>query len=274
MSKATEQSIKHRLKGISKALKIPFNPLLETLFLERFLVRIGKSAYADKLIFKGGMCLAQFLNLGRKTKDIDFLLTQIKINLETIKKIMEEICLIDAGDDFIFSNVEVSVLPFEHKKHSSYRVSIQGQLGQIKNKVSIDIGAGDIVDFKLLEVKLMKAKEPLFEKSIRLNSYTPEYIFSEKLEAILQLGEMNSRMKDFYDCYRLIEENIMDKSILKTAIHKTMKNRNTELKAIPKPNEHLIIRWESFLKRNNLSNLKLSAVISKINEMILFKKIN
>ena len=269
MSKATEQSVKHKLKDISKTLKTPFNPLLEILFLERFLVRIGKSAYADKLIFKGGMCLAQFLNLGRKTKDIDFLLTQIKSNLETIKKIMEEISSIDVGDDFIFSNIEVSVLPFEHKKHSSYRVFIQGRLGQIKNKVSIDIGAGDTVDFKSLEIKLMKAKEPLFEKSVRLNSYTPEYIFSEKLEAILQLGETNSRMKDFYDCYRLIKENIMDKSLLKTAIYKTMKNRNTELKAIPKPNEHLKTRWESFLKRNNISNLKLSSVISKVNEIIL-----
>ena len=268
MSKATEQSIKHKLKDISKTLRIPFNSLLETLFLERFLVRIGKSAYADKLIFKGGMCLAQFLNLGRKTKDIDFLFTQIKSNLEAIKKIMEEIASIDTGDDFVFSNIEVSLLPFEHKKHSSYRVSIQGRLGQIKNKISIDIGAGDIVDFKSLEVKLMQTKKPLFEKSIRLNSYTPEYIFSEKLEAILQLGETNSRMKDFYDCYRLIEENIMDKNLLKTAIHKTIKNRNTELKAIPKPTEQLKIRWESFLKRNKISDLKLLAVISKINEMI------
>ena len=268
MSKATEQSIKHKLKDISKTLKIPFNSLLETLFLERFLVRIGKSTYTDKLIFKGGMCLAQFLNLGRKTKDIDFLLTQIKNNLKIIKKMMKEIASIDAGDDFIFSNIEVSLLPFEHKKHSSYRVSIQGQLGQIKNKVSIDIGGGDIVDFKSLEIKLMKSKEPLFEKSVRLNSYIPEYIFSEKLEAILQLGETNSRMKDFYDCYRLIDENIMDKSLLKAAIHKTMKNRNTDLRAIPKPTEQLKIRWESFLKRNKISDLKLSVVIFKINEMI------
>ena len=268
MSKATEQSIKHKLKDISKTLQVPFNSLLETLFLERLLVRIGKSTYSDKLIFKGGMCLAQFLNLGRKTKDIDFLLTQIKSNLEIIKKIMEEIASIDAGDDFIFSKVEVSLLPFEHKRHSSYRVSIQGQLGQIRNKVSIDIGAGDIVDFKSLEIKLMKSKEPLFEKSVRLNSYTAEYIFSEKLEAILQLGETNSRMKDFYDCYRLIEENIMNKNLLKTAIHKTMENRNTELKAIPKSTEQLKIRWKSFLKRNRISDLKLSVVISKINEMI------
>ena len=268
MSKSTEQSIKHKLKDISKTLGIPFNTLLEILFLERFLVRIAKSAYVDKLIFKGGMCLAQFLDLGRKTKDIDFLFTQVKNNLEKIKKIIEDIASIDVADHFIFSKVEVSQLPFEHKQYPSYRVSIQGQLGQIKNKVSIDIGAGDICDFKSLEIKLMKAKEPLFEKNIHLKSYTPEYIFSEKLEAILQLGETNSRMKDFYDCYRLIEENILDKNLLKIAIHKTMENRNTKLKMIPQPNEQLKIRWESFLKRNKISNLKLSTVISKINEMI------
>lgn len=268
MSKSTEQSIKHKLKDISKRLNIPFNTLLEMLFLERFLVRIGKSAYADKLIFKGGMCLAQFLDLGRKTKDIDFLFTQVKNNIEKIKKIMENIASIDAGDNFIFSQVEVSQLPFEHKQYPSYRVFIQGRLGQIKNKVSIDIGAGDIVDFKSLEIKLMRAKEPLFEKSIKLNSYTPEYIFSEKLEAILQLGETNSRMKDFYDCYRLIEENILDKNLLKVAIRKTMENRNTELKIIPQPNEQLKIRWESFLKRNKITDLKLSVVISRINQII------
>ena len=68
MSKSTEQSIQHKLKDISKTLGIPFNSLLEMLFLEWFLVRIVKSAYADKLVFKGGMCLAQFLDLGRKTK--------------------------------------------------------------------------------------------------------------------------------------------------------------------------------------------------------------
>ena len=147
-------------------------------------------------------------------------------------------------------------------------MSIQGQLSQIKNKVSIDIGAGDIFTSKPLEIKLMRAKEPLFEKSIKLRSYTPEYIFSEKLEAILQLGETNSRMKDFYDCYRLIEENILDKNLLKEAIHKTMENRNTKLKMIPQLNEQLKIRWESFLRRNKISDLKLSVVISRINQII------
>ena len=49
---------------------------------------------------------------------------------------------------------------------------------------------------------------------------------------------------------------------------KLWKAEITELKMIPKPNEQLKIRWEGFLKRNKISNLKLSAVISKINEII------
>lgn len=193
MSKATEQSIKQKLKNISKELNTPFNLLLDTLFLERFLVRIGNSSYSEKLIFKGGMCLSQFIELGRETRDIDFLLTQVKGNIESIKSMIEEIASIDAGDNFLFSQAEVGELSIEHKKYPGYRISIQGQLGQIKNKVSIDIGVGDIVRPRALEVELMKSKEPLFEKSINLKSYPPEYIFSEKIEAILHLGEANSR---------------------------------------------------------------------------------
>jgi len=52
MSKAIEQGIKEKLKVISKKESLPFNQLLETLFLERFLVRIGKSKYNENLIFK------------------------------------------------------------------------------------------------------------------------------------------------------------------------------------------------------------------------------
>ena len=45
-------------------------------------------------------------------------------------------------------------------------------------------------------------------------------------------------MKDFY-VIAFIDENIMDKNLLKTAIHKTMKNRNTQLKKYPSPLNNL-----------------------------------
>ena len=195
------------------------------------------------------MCLAQIINLGRETRDIDFLLIQIKGSVETIKDIIEEIATIDIGDNFVFSQVYVSELPIENKKYPGYRISLQGTLGQIKNKVSIDIGYGDVVRPEVLKIELMRSKGPLFEETINLKSYPPEYIFSEKLEAILHLGESNSRMKDFYDCYRLIQDGVLDKKRLKRAIQETLENRGTEVHLIPEPTKSFNLKWNSFVKK-------------------------
>lgn len=268
MSKATEQRVKQKLKTISKDSKVPFNSLLDTLFLERFLVRISKSQYADKLIFKGGLCLAQIIKLGRETKDIDFLLTTVKVNLKSAKKIMEEIAAIEIKDDFIFTQVSVEELSIEHKKYPGYRVSVQGSLGQIKNKVSIDIGVGDVVRPKVLDIELINSNGPLFEESISLISYPSEYIFSEKLEAILYLGDINSRMKDFYDCYRMIEEDALNKKQLKQAIEETLKNRQTTLNQIPTPSKTMNTKWLAFINKNKIDSLDLSTVVLKINNFL------
>lgn len=56
MSRATEQRVKDHLKKLSKETGLTFNQLMDTLFLERFLVRVGRSKFKDNLILKGGMC--------------------------------------------------------------------------------------------------------------------------------------------------------------------------------------------------------------------------
>lgn len=268
MSKSIEQSIKQKLKNISKESNIPVNFLLNTLFLERFLARISHSVYRDKLIFKGGLCLSQLIKLGRETRDIDLLMIQLNGNIKTVRKLMQEISSADIGDGFVFSQIEINMHTLEHKKHPGYRISVQGQLGQIKNKVFIDIGIGDVVRPRVLELELIKMKVPLFKKTISLNSYPPEYIFSEKVESILHLSQINSRMKDFYDCYRLIDEKVLDEKTLKTALHETTQNRETKLEQISENTEIFDIKWKRFLQKNNLGDLNLKDAISKINEAI------
>lgn len=266
--KSTEQSIKAKLKNISREQEIPFNSLLETLLLERFLVRIGKSDYKEKLIFKGGMCLAQFIKLNRETRDIDFLLTHIQGSIPEIEKVINEIATIDVGDDFVFSMPKVSELSLEHKKYPGYRISLQGELGQIKKKISIDIGVGDVVRPSPLKVELLRSKEPLFEENISLSAYPPEYIFSEKFEAILYHGELGSRMKDYYDCYRMIDESVLDMKLLKESLRETASNRGTELKLIPENIEPFSDLWSNFLRGNELDELDMKEVIKLINSAI------
>lgn len=113
MSNPIEQRVKQKLKALSKKSNIPFNSLLDNLFLERFLTRIGRSAHQESLVFKGGMCLAHYIKLDRATKDIDFLLTENKTNLLEIENIFQEISTIEMNDGFVFSNIEVSELSIE-----------------------------------------------------------------------------------------------------------------------------------------------------------------
>lgn len=270
MSKSIEQSVKEKLKQIEKESGVKFNRLLETLFLERILVRIGKSNYKTKLIFKGGMCLNQFLDLGRGTRDIDFLLKELTSNEKNLESAFNEIIAIDVKDGFIFDTVHVGQLSLENKKYPGYRISITGRLGQIKNKSMIDIGVGDAVRANYFDVDLMKSKKPLFEESIELQVYPPEYIFSEKLEAIIYLGEINGRMKDYYDCFKLIDENVLNPTQSKRAITDTFSTRGTQISTIPTEVIPILSqRWENFLSKEKLGNIELKEVVQVINDFLV-----
>lgn len=268
MSKAIEQSIKEKLKTISKKENLPFNQLLETLFLERFLVRISKSKYREDFIFKGGMCLDQFLNIGRVTRDLDFLLHKFEANNEKIKAVFNEIASLECNDGFSFGNVDLSLLSIVHKKYPGFRISIEGKLGQVKQKITVDIGVGDVVRPRVIDVELMQAHKTLFKDAIKISAYPPEYIFSEKLEAIIHLGEINGRMKDFYDCLRIIREVPGVNDNFKEAIQNTFSNRGTKFSHIPEYGEILGTKWNAFKSRNKIKELDLEQVILEINNFL------
>ncbi len=268
MSKAIEQSIKEKLKKISKSEGTSFQVLLETLFLERFMVRLAASKHRKNFIFKGGMCLDQYLEMGRETRDLDFLMHKIESNAEEVRKIFEEIAGGKVNDGFVFAEVELDLLSTLHKKYPGYRMSIIGKLGQIRQKLTVDVGVGDVVRPRLLEVELLRDKGPIFEASIKINAYPPAYIFAEKLEAIIHLGESNGRMKDFFDCFQILKEDSIQKDDFKEAIHATFTNRGTKLSRIPNIADELSSRWNGFVRKNKIEDLELGSVIVAINKFL------
>lgn len=180
-----------------------------------------------------------------------------------------DICSVKHNDGFKFSNPEIQQLSLEHKKYPRYRISLLGSLGKIKNKVTVDVGVGDVVLSAIVNVKLLGGEEALFGDSISLKSYPPEYIFSEKLEAILWLRESNGRMKDYYDCHMMIIENVLDKSNLKTAISDTFKTRETKLEFIPESfADDLELRWTGLRTKEKLDDIPLIQIITEINGIL------
>jgi len=69
--------------------------------------------------------------------------------------------------------------------------------------MQVDVGFGDIVYPKPKVIKypvILDFPEP------NLKGYPVESLVSEKFEAMVKLGLLNSRMKDFYDIWLLIHQ--------------------------------------------------------------------
>lgn len=227
--------INSKIREISKNKNQTNNLIFSKLSLERFLARLEQSPYKDNLIFKGGLCLSNFIDIGRETKDIDFLVKNMEATKNKLEKVFEEISSIDLNDGFKFTKIKIEDLK-NQKKYSGFRVDINFTFGKsTKNKVQIDLGIDDIVDSEKMNFKTLRtSKESLFyPENLQIQAYTPEFIFSEKLQATINLGASNSRMKDYHDMFMMISSELLDIEKLKDSISKTFEHRQTVKSLIP-----------------------------------------
>ena len=257
------------LKNLANESDRTFMEVFKQLTFERFLARVAYSEYRSNLIFKGGLCLRHYVELGRETKDIDFLIKELEGSQNIIEDIFEDITNVNLDDDFIYHSVSVSVLDLEVKECSGFRIRVEVTFGKMKDRMQIDIGVGDIVDELELGIEQLNYKgSPLLGNgSVTLYAYPPEFIFSEKLQAIIELKSFNSRMKDYFDCYVLIQSGVMDVKKVRNAVEKTFKNRNTKVETVDFY-EELDSTWESFTKKIQVDDLGLKEVIRHINRFL------
>ncbi len=228
----SENAIKDRLKNVALEQKREFNKILKQLYLERFLARLAQSEFADHFVFKGGQLLSYYIKIGRETTDLDFLFTQLNAEIPVIKKIFQNICSLNIKDSFSITVLKVELLDHPHMTHPGFRVTlkIKHTEGTLKDNLQIDIGVGDVVNAKALAMSLLKYKsEPFFEDKISLKAYPPEFIFAEKLIAIISKGNINSRMKDFHDL-TLMSRNtsLLKASQLKKTVNQVFKHKEME----------------------------------------------
>lgn len=274
----SEQTLKDRLQTIAKEKGIPFNACWKQLLLERFLVRLGRSPYASKLIFKGGFLLAYMMKIGRETIDLDFLLTRMKVEAPLLQKICEEIAEIPCNDGFSFSFAKIESLSQPHMNYPGYRITLNASFAKMRDKTLVDIGIGDAVHPQQFEIKLFQYKgKPFFEEAVSLLVYPTETIFAEKLETVLSKGSRNSRMKDYHDLFLLTRAKMMNAATLKNAVSETFSNRETPLTKIQfDPNEIQVLQklWTAHLLGlgDVAEDLKLPkdirTVIEEINENV------
>lgn len=268
-------SIKDRLKNQVMKSGKSFQELLITYALERTIYRLSVSKYAERFTLKGGIFLYAIFDgeFARATRDIDFLARNISNSAEEIRKVYEEIFSISCDDalQYDLKTLEVTAIT-EFKEYHGVNVSITAFLDRTKIPVSIDIGFDDVIypdrekmDFPVL---LDMANPTIYVYSI----YST---VSEKFEAIVSLGDANSRYKDFYDIYVLANKYNFNGIELKEAVIETFRHRGTsfdDIFAFTNDFASSAIhqrRWGAFLKKKQtIINVDLSEVIETLKSFL------
>lgn len=117
----------------------------------------------------------------------------------------------------------------------------------------MDIGFGDIVTPGPQELSYPLLLENM--PSVDILAYSLETVVAEKFEAMISLSVNNSRMKDFFDIYRILESGDFKAEVLTEAVQNTFRNRNTVyVENHPLFSDYFyndknrITRWKGFLK--------------------------
>lgn len=276
--KNLQASIRSRLQNKAKEVNCSFAEILQYYAMERFLYRFSASEYADKFILKGAlMFVAWQIAERRTTLDIDFsgLCNNEAAYIEKIVKIVCETSVVPDGLVFDSNTVKGQKIK-ENADYEGVRVKFIGFLGRSRIPMQIDIGFGDIIYPKPQIVDypvILNFPKP------HLKGYSAESVIGEKFEAIVKLGLLNSRMKDFYDIWLMMSQFNFNGSQLSEALRKTFNHRKTffpqgrKLFAEEIYNEKSDRQalWKAFLNKNDIQKApkKLSIIAGEIERFLI-----
>lgn len=248
-------SVHQRLKNVSKEAGRSFNDLVQYYALERWLYRLSQSGHENVFILKGALMLVAWrAPILRATRDID-LLARTSNDLDGIKHIIAEICRTDVPDDGVLFDPEsvTTTRIAEDADYEGVRATFAGILATTRLSMQIDMGFSDIVTPGPVEISyptILDYPAPV------LRAYNRESAIAEKFEAMVSLGRLNSRMKDFFDVWLLASTSDFSGEDLSAAILATFRKRETELTAAPQAFEDDFLldpskqsQWAGFLKR-------------------------
>lgn len=210
----------------------------------------------------------------RATVDID-LLGKANNSIENISRIVREICsqtvLLD-GIEFNSTDLIIRESQIE-TEFTGLSAHFSAHLYTARLPLKIDFGFSDKIfpaPAKLEYPTLLDFPSP------KLQGYTPEMMIAEKLDAMVKLGLANSRMKDFYDIWTVVNQFQIKREKVAPIIRKVFLNRKTSVQEIPKAfledfyrATKTLERWDFFLKNIGRDPLPFEKVIFEIRDFFL-----
>ena len=219
-------SVRQRLLDRSRRGDRPFGELLQHFALERFLYRLSRSAQCERFILKGALLLQAWrASKFRPTKDIDLLGRTSNEEATVLVQVRDILGTKVEADGLIFDPDSLQAERIvEDADYEGIRIRFHGALGTAKVSMQLDIAFNDVVS---PEPEMLTLPASLDLPAPRLLCYSKESSIAEKFQAMVKLGELNSRMKDFHDIWMLSRQFDFQGTQLVEAIRLTFERRNT-----------------------------------------------
>lgn len=271
-------SVQARLRNLAMQRQDDVQLVLTHFVLERLLHRLAGSTYGRQFVLKGAMLFAVWTQAAhRATRDLDLLGIGAP-DPERIAAIFRRVCdvaVVPDGVAFDADSVAVARIR-EDQRYEGIRVALVARLGTARVDVQVDVGFGDAVHPAPSEIRFPSL---LDHPDTSMLAYPREAVVAEKFEAMVSLGVLNSRMKDFYDLFVLAARFPFEGSTLIEAIRVTFARRQTDIDTgVPVPLSDEFAesvtkqaQWSAFVRRTRLAepDLKLTSVIAALRRFLL-----
>jgi predicted nucleotidyltransferase component of viral defense system len=223
-------SVRARLLQFSKARGQTFELVLTRFAFERLLFRLSRSRYADRFVLKGAMLMMTWFNdPHRGTRDLD-LLGFGEPDPEAMVTAFQDILTQPGDDGVVFDTNTLRIDRIrEEQEYGGLRLRTTASISGARISLTIDIGFGDALE---PGAELLDYPSILDFPAPRLRAYARETVIAEKFQAMVALGRVNSRMKDFYDIWILSRSFEFTDDRLARAIAATFARRDTPVPTV------------------------------------------
>jgi len=269
-------SVRARLRMLASAEGIDFGAVLTRYGLERILYRLSISEDRGSFLLKGALLFDVWFDTAtRPTRDID-LLGFGPADDERIADVFRHVCGAIVDDGIAFD--PTSVATTDIRKAAGYpgiRVTMHGDLDGARIHVQVDIFFGDAITPGPEEITFPVLIEGMPQPV--LSAYPKPTVIAEKLEAIVRLGRINTRVKDHFDLWWLLVIDECLASDVCPAVIATFERRGTDIPhGVPvglsqeyASDPRVLAQWRAFVTRNRLSAPDLPELLGQIRETVM-----
>jgi predicted nucleotidyltransferase component of viral defense system len=222
------------------------------------LYAIYTGPFDNALMFKGGTALSKlyFPDICRFSEDLDFTAT------EPLPDVADDIddALTDiesaSGISFELTSVHEAGDPIEYVQ---IKVQYDAVLGQ-RNTTDLDITFNEPLAFPIQTHEHSYEDIPTFT----VPAYSMEEIFVEKLRSIYQ----RARARDYYDIYRLLQQETFEDATIATALHDKAQAHDVDLdlaNGIPQDDIDAVqAYWDQALDRLVTNHIPFDDVVKTV----------